>query len=135
MSIAVEVSIIVIAIGIVVLVAYLIPTVLQVRKTAKSAEDLFTTLNRDLEPILKDLRKSANNLEEASSKLLEGAKIFASALGAFQVVGEVVKGTGDLVKGNVISFLGHLANLATGYKTGFKYFIEHLFKKEVKSDE
>lgn len=135
MTIAVEVSIIIIAIAVVVLVAILVPTILQIRKTAKSAEDLLTTINRDVDPILQDLRKSSANLQEASSLLKEGAQVVAGALGSLQVVGEMVRGTSDLVRGNVFSFLGHVANLATGYKTGLKYFLEHLFKKEVKTDE
>lgn len=135
MTIAVEASIIIIAVALVVLIAITLPTILQVRKTAKSAEDLLTTMNRDLDPILKDLRKTTANLEEASAKLREGAQVVAGAMGTLGVVGELVKGTSDLVRGNVINFFGHAANLATGYKTGLKYFFEHLFNKEVKKDE
>jgi predicted PurR-regulated permease PerM len=135
MSLAVEVAVIVIAVALVLLIGFLIPVALQVRKTAKSAEVLLTNVNRDVEPILRSLNKSVANLEEASAKFREGAHSFAEALGTLKVVGEVVKGTGDLVTGNVVSFLGRVGSLAVGYKTGLKYLFSHLFQKEVKDDE
>lgn len=72
-----EISTLIASIALLILIAFLIPTILQVRRTVKKMEDLSEKLDRDLPDILVNVHKISANL----SAILETGRYQVESLG------------------------------------------------------
>ncbi len=86
-----EISTLIASIALLILVAFLIPTILQVRRTIKKMEDLSEKLDRDLPDILVNVREISANL----SAILQTGRYQAESLG--EALDQVRGAMGDIV--------------------------------------
>lgn len=124
----IEIAVSVIAITLVVMVSFAIPTVIEVRKTAKAAREFFTRTDTELRHVLKDVGEVMTNLRpltEGAATRVEDVKTFMSALGE---TGRNLHAVNDLLCTVSDSFSRYNV-VATGVRAGFKYFLEKIKKK------
>ncbi len=106
------------AVAVVVLVIYLIPTVIQIKNTARSAEKLFD-----------ELRETASQTNAISAEVRKGVSKAAGFMDAVGEVGGTIKAVNSILKVNVIQ----VASAIVGIKTGLKVLLKGL--KGGSSDE
>ncbi|MCC6140891.1 MAG: DUF948 domain-containing protein [Nitrospira sp.] len=112
----VEIVAIVIAIACAVLVGYLVPVLIQVRKTAAESEQLLAKMNADMPPLIVDLRSMSQNLNDLADRARGGVEHAAVLLHAVGEVGESVQQVHSIVRGTPGALLANAASLVAGFK-------------------
>ena len=112
----VEIAAILVAVAFAVLVAFLVPMLVQVRKTAAESEQLFVKMNQDVPPLLGELRTLSHkvtNLAEQARGGVEHASVLLHAVGE---VGESVQQVHNVVRGSSGTLLTNVASVVAGFK-------------------
>jgi uncharacterized protein YoxC len=125
----VEIAAILVAVAFALLVGFLVPVLIQVRKTVAESEQLLVKMNNDLPPLIGELRAvshNANNLTEQARMGVEHAAVLLHAVGE---VGESVQHVHDVVKGSSGSMLTNVASVVAGFKAATKVMKER-FREE-----
>ena len=125
----VEIAAILVAVAFVLLVGFLVPVLIQVRKTVAESEQLLAKMNNDLPPLIGELRAvshNVNNLTEQARRGVEHATVLLHAVGE---VGESVQYVHDVVKGSSGSMLTNMASVVAGFKAATKVMKER-FREE-----
>jgi len=125
----VEIAAILVAVAFALLVGFLVPVLIQVRKTVAESEQLLAKMNNDLPPLIGELRAvshNVNNLTEQASRGVEHAAVLLHAVGE---VGESVQQVHDVVKGSSGSMLTNMASVVAGFKAATKVMKER-FREE-----
>jgi len=125
----VEIATILVAVAFALLVGFLVPVLIQVRKTVAESEQLLAKMNNDLPPLIGELRAvshNVNNLTEQARKGVEHAAVLLHAVGE---VGESVQHVHDVVKGSSGSMLTNMASVVAGFKAATKVMKER-FREE-----
>ena len=112
----VEMAAILVAVAFAVLVGYLVPVLIQVRKTVAESEQLLTKMNQDLPPLIGELRAVSHNLNDLTEQARGGVEHAAALLHAVGEVGESVQHVHDVVKGTSGSMLTNVASVIAGLK-------------------
>ncbi len=122
----VEVAAILVAIAFAVLVGYLVPLLIQVRRTAAEAEQLVTKLNTDLPTLVTELRAMSQNLNDLTDQARGGVEHAAVLLHAVGEVGESVNQVHSLVRGSGGTLLANVASVVAGLRAAKQVFTERL---------
>ena len=125
----VEIAAILVAVAFALLVGFLVPVLIQVRKTVAESEQLLAKMNNDLPPLIGELRAvshNVNNLTEQARRGVEHATVLLHAVGE---VGESVQHVHDVVKGSSGSMLTNVASVVAGFKAATKVMKER-FREE-----
>ena len=112
----VEFAAVIVAVAFVVLIGYLIPTILQVKRTIAESERLLARLNQELPVMLKDVQGTSENIRTMTDHARVGvdrATIFLNAVGE---VGQTVKQVHGVVRGRGGSFVIGLTSVLAGLK-------------------
>lgn len=112
----VEIAAIVIAIAFAVLVGYLVPLLIQVRKTVAESEQLLAKMNVDMPPLVADLRSMSQNLNDLADQARGGVEHAAVLLHAVGEVGESVQQVHNVVRGSSGTLLTNVASVIAGFK-------------------
>ncbi|MCE9535319.1 MAG: DUF948 domain-containing protein [Nitrospirae bacterium] len=99
-----------------VLVGYLVPVLIQVRKTVAESEQLLAKLNHDLPPLIGELRAMSQSLNDLTEQARGGVEHAAMLLHAVGEVGESVQHVHDVVRGSSGSMLTNVASVVAGFK-------------------
>ena len=124
----VEFAAVAVAVAFVVLVGYLIPTVLQVKRTISQSERLLARLNNELPVMLKDIRGTSENIRSMTDQARVGvdrATIFLNAVGD---VGQTVKQVHGTVLGKGGAWMLGLTSVLSGLKAAsnkMKHRVQH----------
>ncbi|UCH90929.1 MAG: DUF948 domain-containing protein, partial [Nitrospirota bacterium] len=95
----VDLAVMIIAVAVVVLVGYLVPTILQVKKTVGQSERLLIRLNHELPGMLKEVKGTNENIRVLTDQARMGvdrATVFLNAVGD---VGQTVNQVHQTVRG------------------------------------
>jgi len=125
----VEIAAILVAVAFALLVGFLVPVLIRVRKTVAESEQLLAKMNNDLPPLIGELRAvshNVNNLTEQARRGVEHATVLLHAVGE---VGESVQYVHDVVKGSSGSMLTNMASVVAGFKAATKVMKER-FREE-----
>ncbi len=122
----VEVAAILVAIAFAVLVGYLVPLLIQVRKTAAEAEQLVTKMNTDLPTLVTELRAMSQNLNDLTEQARGGVEHAAVLLHAVGEVGESVNQVHSLVRGSGGTLLANVASVVAGLRAAKQVVTERL---------
>ncbi len=122
----VEIAAILVTIAFVVLVGYLVPVMIQVRKTVAESEQLLAKMNHDLPPLIGELRSISRNMNDLTEQARGGVEHAATLLHAVGEVGESVQQVHDVVKGSSGSMLTNVASVVAGLKAASKVVKERL---------
>jgi uncharacterized protein YoxC len=112
----IEIAAVLIAVAFAVLVGYLVPVLMQVRKTVAESEQLLAKLNADVPPLVADLRAVGRHLNELMEQARGGVEHAAVLLHAVGEVGESVQQVHNVVRGSGGTLFGRLASVAAGFK-------------------
>lgn len=112
----VEIAVILVAVAFVVLVGFLVPVMIQVRKTVGESEQLLAKMNDDLPPLIGEIRAISHNMNEATKQARGGVEHAAILLHAVGEVGESVQHMHNVVKGSSGSMLTNVASVMAGFK-------------------
>ena len=125
----VEISAILVAVAFAVLVGYLVPVLIQVRKTVAESEQLLAKMNNDLPPLIGELRAMSHNVNDLTEQARTGVEHAAVLLHAVGEVGESVQYMHDIVKGSSGSMLTNVASVVAGFKAATQVMKER-FREE-----
>jgi uncharacterized protein YoxC len=125
----VEIAVILVAIAFAVLVGFLVPVLIQVRKTVAESEQLLAKMNNDLPPLIGELRAMSHNVNDLTEQARRGVEHAAVLLHAVGEVGESVQYVHDVVKGSSGSMLTNMASVVAGFKAATQVMKER-FREE-----
>lgn len=122
----VEIAAIVIAIAFAVLVGYLVPLLIQVRKTVAESEQLLAKMNTDLPPLVAELRSMSQNLNDLTDQARSSVEHASVLLHAVGEVGESVQQVHNVVRGTSGSLLTNVASVVAGFKAATQVVRERM---------
>ncbi len=112
----IELAAVIIAVALVVLVGFVVPTVIQVRKTATQAEQLLSQVNAELPGILHEIKQTNENLRAMSAQAREGVDRASVLMNAIGDVGETVNQVHGMIRGQSASLAKNVFKLLTGVR-------------------
>ena len=112
----VEMAAILVAVAFALLVGYLVPVLIQVRKTVAESERLLAKMNHDLPPLIGELRAISQTMNDLSEQARGGVEHAAALLHAVGEVGDSVQHVHNVVKGSSGSMLTNVASVVAGFK-------------------
>lgn len=125
----VEIAAILVAAAFVVLVGFLVPVMIQIRKTVGESEQLLAKMNDDLPPLISEIRSISHNMNEATKQARGGVEHAATLLHAVGEVGESVQHMHNVVKGSSGSMLTNMASVVAGFKAA-RQVMKDRFREE-----
>jgi len=125
----VEIAVLLVAVAFAVLVGFLVPVMIQVRKTVAESEQLLAKMNHDLPPLIGELRAMSHNMNELTEQARGGVEHAAALLHAVGEVGESVQHVHDVVKGSSGSMLTNVASVVAGLKAA-THVMKERFREE-----
>ena len=111
-----ELAAVIIAVALAVLVSFIVPTVIQVRKTASQAEQLLSQVNAELPGILKEIKQTNENVRAMSDQAREGVGRATVLMHAIGDVGETVNQVHEMVRGQSASLAKNVVKLLGGVR-------------------
>jgi uncharacterized protein YoxC len=112
----VDIAAILVAVAFAVLVGYLVPLLIQVRKTVTESEQLLARMNGELPTLITELRAMSQNLNELAEQARSGVEHAAVLLHAVGEVGASVQQVHGLVRGSGGSLVTNLASMVAGFR-------------------
>lgn len=128
----IEIAALVVALAFAVLVGYLVPVLMQVRKTVAESEQLLAKMNADLPPLVGELRAMSQNLNSLTDQARDGVEHAAVLLHAVGEVGESVQQVHNVVRGASGTLLTNVASVVAGFKAA-TYVMRERYRKEGES--
>lgn len=125
----VEIAAVVVAVVFAVLVGYLVPTLIQIKKTVAESEHLLAQMNRDLPTLLTDLRcmtENVNDLADQARGGVEHASVFLHAVGE---LGDTVQQMHGMLRYKSGNLLVNLASMVAGIKAASAVVKERVRKE------
>src|SRR5688572_32896946 len=105
----VEMAAILVAVAFALLVGYLVPVLIQIRKTVAESEQLLAKMNNELPPLISELRAVSHNVNNVTEQARIGVEHATVLLHAVGEVGESVQHVHEVVKGSSGSMLTNMA--------------------------
>lgn len=112
----VEIAALLVAVAFAVLVGYLVPVLMQVRKTVAESEQLLSKMNADVPALVAELRAMSQNLNDVTNQVREGTEHAAVLLHAVGEIGESVQQVHNVVRGSSGTLLNNVASMVAGFK-------------------
>jgi uncharacterized protein YoxC len=120
----IEIAVGIMALAAVVLVAFLVPVLIQFRKTADEAERLLRRMNEDLPVMFREATQAAVNMNQVASEMREAAsraRVLGNAIGE---VGETINQVHGLVRGGAGTLLTNVGSLLAGFRAAYGVFTQ-----------
>ncbi len=124
----IELAVALVAVAFTVLVGFLVPTLVQLRKTVAESQQLVAGLKADVPVILKEVRGLAENvggIADQARDSVEHASVFLHAVGE---VGESVQQVHKAVRGKSTMLLVRLASVLAGVRAASSVVKERAHK-------
>jgi uncharacterized protein YoxC len=125
----IEIAALVVALAFAVLVGFLVPVLMQVRKTVAESEQLLAKMNADLPPLVGELRAMSQNLNNLTDHARDGVEHAAVLLHAVGEVGESVQQVHNVVRGSSGTLLTNVASVVAGFKAA-THVMRERYRKE-----
>lgn len=125
----IEIAALVVALAFAVLVGFLVPVLMQVRKTVAESEQLLAKMNADLPPLVGELRAISQNLNNLTDQARDGVEHAAVLLHAVGEVGESVQQVHNVVRGSSGTLLTNVASVVAGFKAA-THVMRERYRKE-----
>jgi len=125
----VEIAAILVAVAFAVLVGFLVPMLVQIRKTVAESEQLLAKMNHDLPPLIDELRMMSHKVNDLAEQARGGVEHATVLLHAVGEVGESVQQVHNAVRGSSGSMLANVASVVAGVKAATQVMKER-FREE-----
>jgi len=112
----VEIAAMLAAVAFAVLVGYLVPVLIQLRKTVAESEQLLAKLQVEVPLLVGELRATSRNLNDLTEQARGGVEHAAVLLHAVGEVGESVQQVHHAVCGSGGGMLANVASMVAGFK-------------------
>jgi uncharacterized protein YoxC len=112
----IEIAVLLIAIAFAVLVGFLVPALIEVKKTVAESHQLLARMNADLPSLIKEMRETTENMNTVAGMVKDGVAHASVLLHAVGDVGETVQEVHDTVRGQSGRLLANLASIVAGFK-------------------
>lgn len=122
----VEIAAILVAVAFAVLVGYLVPVLIQVRKTVAESEQLLAKMNTEVPSLVAELRSMSQNLNELTDQARSGVEHASVLLHAVGEVGESVQQVHNVVRGSGGTLLANVASVVAGFKAATQVVRERM---------
>ncbi|MBI4688408.1 MAG: DUF948 domain-containing protein [Nitrospirae bacterium] len=132
---SVEQLVLIIVLIIAVLTAFLIPAILQIKKTAKSAEDFMKATQESLNPLLSELRQTIEKTNRAAEGVEESVRNVQRLTKSVGETGALVEEVNNLLRQTGLSCAVKTASIGVGVKTAISVLAKGLIKKGGEKDE
>jgi uncharacterized protein YoxC len=103
--------------GLIILIAFLVPAILQIKKSAKAAEDFLRATQDSLNPLLRELQETVEKTNHLAAKLDESVSDVQQLTKAVGETGAIVSDINGLVRKVQTSFSVTTSSLGAGIKT------------------
>jgi uncharacterized protein YoxC len=108
------------------IVIFLIPTLLQVKATAQRMDELIRESQRDLIPMLRDLREASERLNRTTAKAEEGVEKASGLMDSVGEVGETIGRFNEFLNYGVGRTTGNALGLWLGIRAASKVLLRQL---------
>lgn len=125
----VEIAAMLVAVAFAVLVGFLVPVLMQVRKTVAESEQLLAKMSADLPPLVGELRAVSQHLNQLTEQARDGVEHAAVLLHAVGEVGESVQQVHNVVRGSSGTLMTNVASVLAGFKAATQVMRER-YRKE-----
>jgi uncharacterized protein YoxC len=125
----IEIAAMLVAVAFAVLVGFLVPVLMQVRKTVAESEQLLAKMNADLPPLVAELRAVSQHVNQLTEQARDGVEHAAVLLHAVGKVGESVQQVHNVVRGSSGTFITNIASVLAGFKAATQVMRER-YRKE-----
>ncbi|HEU5406366.1 MAG TPA: DUF948 domain-containing protein [Nitrospira sp.] len=122
----VEIAALLVAVAFAVLVGYLVPVLMQVRKTVAESEQLLSKMNAEVPALVAELRAMSQNLNDVTNQAREGVEHAAVLLHAVGEVGESVQQVHNVVRGSGGTLLNRVASMVAGFRAASRVVRERM---------
>lgn len=122
----VEIAAVLVAVAFAVLVGYLVPLLIQIRKTVAESEELLAKMNTDMPALVSELRSMSQNLNDLTDQARGGVEHAATLLHAVGEVGESVQQVHNVVRGSSGTLLTNVASVVAGFKAATRVMKDRL---------
>ena len=112
----VEIAAILVGGAFIVLVGFLVPVLIQVRKTVAESERLLLKMNQEVPALVSELRGMSQNLNDLTAQARGGVEHAAVLLHAVGEVGESVQQVHNVVRGSSGTLLTNVASMVAGFR-------------------
>ncbi|HEX9155996.1 MAG TPA: DUF948 domain-containing protein [Nitrospira sp.] len=112
----VEIAAIFVAIAFAVLVGYLVPVLIQLRKTMADSEQLLAKMSADVPALVSELRTMSQNVNDLADQARSGVEHASVLLHAVGEVGDSVQQVHNIVRGSSGTLLTNVASVVAGFK-------------------
>ena len=132
MMVIIPIAVAVMAVTLVVLAACLIPTLLEMRKTAVATREFLSMAESELKPVVRDLRETLADIKlltQGAADKVEDVQIFMEAVGD---TGRNLR-TINTVMGTVAGLFGSSSVWLTGARVAGRFILERISRKGGKS--
>lgn len=100
----------------------LVPTLMQLKRTAMKTELFMDTLNRDIGPLLRSLTHTAGSLESLTSSVNEQVDRVEAVIDTVEETGRLLHRTAEIIRKGVIPTVAEIGGLGAGIKTFIQFF-------------
>ena len=122
----------IIAAALIILLALLIPVILQMKKTIKSADDFLKATGESLPPLLSELKQSAERLNKITEGVEDSVKNVQHLAKAVGTTGALVDELNNFVKQKGLSFSVKTMSIFVGVKAALSTLVKGIVKKSAK---
>lgn len=122
----VEVAAVFVALAFAVLVGFLVPVLVELKRTIQESQQLLAQMNRDLPSMLKELREMSANVNELVERTRGGMEHASGLLHALGAVGDTVQEVHDTVRNAGSGLLMNVASMVAGVKAATSFVKERM---------
>ncbi len=124
-----EIAAVAVALAFAVLVGFLVPTLIQVRKTVAESQQLVVHLNAEVPALVKEVRAMMENVGAVADQARDGVEHASVLLHAVGEVGESVQQVHKVVRGTSGAMVLKLASMFAGVKAASAVLKERVQKE------
>ena len=122
----VELAALLIAVAFAILVGYLVPVLMQLRRTVAESEQLLSKMNTEVLALVTELRVVSQNLNDVTNQARQGVEHASVLLHAVGEIGESVQHVHNVVRGSGGTLLNNVASVVAGFKAASHIVRERL---------
>jgi uncharacterized protein YoxC len=112
----IDIAIVIMALACAVLVGFLVPVLIQIKKTAAESQKLISNLDREVPALVHEVRSVTEHVGAISGQARDSVEHASALLHAVGEVGDSVQQVHNVVKGRSGSLLINLAGVLAGVK-------------------
>lgn len=125
----VDIAAMLVAVAFALLVGYLVPTLIQLRRAVAESRQLLAQMNNELPSLVTELRAMAQNVNGLAEQTRDGVEHASVLLHAVGEVGETMQEVHGIVRGTSGSLLTNLAGIVAGFKAARAVVKERMHKE------